>query len=125
MINLFRYGKFTLRSGAISPFKIDCEALVDRDWKALARVLRDYIGEFSRAIGIPSGGIPLAKALNEIASAAGPILIVDDVLTTGTSMEDMRLDVLNDWPEQEIRGAVVFARGAVPEWVFALFTLAD
>lgn len=84
----------------------------------------DHVGPFSRAVGIPEGGLKLAAALNRVAwSTADSILIVDDVLTTGASMERMRADVLNDHPDRAIKGGVVFARGPVPEWITALFVL--
>jgi hypothetical protein len=60
----------------------------------------------------------LAEALKPYASATGPRLIVDDVLTTGNSiLEVMRSDFA------PCIGWVVFARGQCPRGVNALFQM--
>jgi len=47
----------------------------------------------------------------------GPTLIVDDVLTTGTSMIEMQKQYPN------AIGVVMFARGPCPSWVSSIFSL--
>jgi orotate phosphoribosyltransferase len=122
-MNLFRLGDFTLASGKESPFKIDCDALSPSDWAALAKLAAGILPPFSIAIGVPTGGSAFAEALNEHrANDPGrllPILLCDDVLTTGGSMERMRLEC-NDL---DIIGVVAFARGECPNWVTPLFSL--
>lgn len=45
-------------------------------------------------------------------------VIVDDVLTTGESMEEMRLHY-----SSRTIGVVLFARGKCPDWVTPIFSL--
>lgn len=51
------------------------------------------------------------------------LLIVDDVLTTGTSMIEAKNKELNNYNEKHIQGVVIFARGEIPNWVSPIFTL--
>jgi orotate phosphoribosyltransferase len=113
MAHLFATGSFTLSSGGVSMFKIDCDALTDQDWETLAEMIRLDVGQFGEVVGIPRGGLKLAAALQKY-TTAGPRLIVDDVLTTGRSIRDF-MDRKDDL------GYVVFARGALSPNVRALF----
>ena len=123
-MTLFRSGPATLHSGGVSNFKIDCDALTDADWQALANMIGDRVGRFSRVVGIPRGGWKLAEAMRPLTcSATDPVLIVDDVLTTGRSMEDTRQAMVTTGETREIKGAVVFARGPVPDWIMPLVVL--
>ena len=117
---LFQSGEFTLYSGERSTFKIDCDALGVRDYVALSNMLRERIAPFSRVEGVPRGGLTWAETLRAggYCSESGPVLIVDDVLTTGASMERQRAG-------RDAIGAVIFARGKCPPWVTPLFQLAD
>jgi orotate phosphoribosyltransferase len=110
---LFRLGAFTLNSGRKSQFKIDCDFLTDDDWDALAWLIANRVPYFGSVEGVPRGGVKLASALLPYVTS-GPALIVDDVLTSGGSMERRRAG-------RDCLGAVVFARGPVPPWVQALF----
>ena len=88
MTNLFQYKKFTLHSGGISYFKIECDAITKEDYKTLAKIVSDKI-KFKDVYGVPRGGIPFEKALKEyISNDSNNLLIVDDVLTTGGSMQE-------------------------------------
>lgn len=122
MTHLFQSGSFTLNSGIQSPMKIECDALGLLDWNTLARVISAKL-TFSHVLGVPSGGIPLALALADSASSfAQRLLIVDDVLTTGGSMERMREAVAPEY-DMEIVGVVVFARKKPPEWIQPVFQM--
>jgi hypothetical protein len=115
---LFQRGQFTLHSGATSDFKIDCDALTDEDWAALAQEAAKVLPPFGVVIGVPTGGIKFAAALEAYkAEGAERVLIADDVLTTGRSMEEKR----SGWAVETI-GVVAFARGPVPDWITPLFT---
>ena len=115
-MSLFRKGDFTLNSGQKSRFKIDCDALSDSDLDALAAWISPWLKPFGSVIPIPTGGDAFAAALSAYVSD-GPPLIVDDVLTTGRSMERVRSE-LNEWAQ----GIVIFARTKPPEWITAIWT---
>ena len=116
-MNLFSWGPTALSSGVISDFKIECDALTDRDWACLANLASQKI-KFSRAIPVPTGGNRFADYLN-LHADMGPVLICDDVLTTGNSMEKIRACVKNS----DVIGVVVFARGKCPDWITPIFTM--
>ena len=120
MPNLFRLGLFRLHSGDLSTWKIDCEALSDNDIRTLATIIECRF-EFSQAVGIPKGGLRLAEELNLRPHTPGaPVLIVDDVLTTGNSMEEKRREI-GGTPI----GVVIFSRGLCPSWVYPIFAFWD
>lgn len=114
-MNLFQMGSFELHSGVISPWKIDCDALTEQDWATLSYLARRISGPFRAVEGVPTGGLKLARRIAFFdANIDGCLLIVDDVLTTGGSMEKQRGD-------RDAIGIVVFARGPCPDWVTPLF----
>lgn len=95
-------GEFELASGLLSDFKINCDALSDTEIATCARLLSKRLPNFGRVIGVPSGGNRLAAAMMPYATS-GPLLIVDNVWTTGGSMERFRAG-------REAIGAVIFFR---------------
>ena len=114
-MNLFQSGDFTLHSGEHSAFKIHCDVLTPADWETLAAMVAARI-PFRFAVGVPKGGLPFARALLRHEDRRRddlPVLIVDDVLTTGASMEETRASMLNC----PIVGVVVFARRECPDWI--------
>lgn len=120
MTTLFQTGYFILHSGQRSNFKIDCDALSDEDIKSLANIIsRKFV--FRKVIGIPRGGLRLAKALEKFVDITSEIiLIVDDVLTTGQSMEEARAEFSK---EGNVWGVVIFARNRPPDWVVPIFRM--
>ena len=115
-ISLFQLGNFKSHSGEILPWKIACDRLRLEDWECLAVMLTEMIGPFGSVEGVPRGGIPFANAVSRY-TTQGPLLIVDDVFTTGRSMEAHRAG-------RRSLGAVVFSRGAVvPGWVTPIFRM--
>jgi len=112
---LFRLGDFTLAGGERSSFKIDCDALTADDWSALAAIAVKRLPPFGSVEGVPTGGIPFARAL-EVYATEGPVLIADDVLTTGGSMDRQRAG-------RDAIGVVIFARGLLLPWVHAIFRM--
>ena len=120
MADLFQRGDFMLHSGARSDFKIDCDALTDTDLDTLACLIAERVEPFVRVRGIPTGGLKLARALACFAvHQSQRLLIVDDVLTTGGSMEIAKFDV------PSAIGAVIFARGPCPDWIMPLFQMTE
>lgn len=129
-VDLFQTGDYTLSSGIDSWFKIDCDALSDGSIETLARMVCRLVGPFSSVEGVPTGGLRLARTLQQYACESGPHLIVDDVFTTGGSMER----AYRAWRERKEAaggvgfplgcvGAVIFARGKCPFWVAAVCPL--
>jgi len=114
---LFNTGEFKLHSGEKSNYKIDCDALSEEDINNLAFMIAEKT-YFGKVYAIPQGGLRLAYALSFYENRSGPILIADDVLTTGGSMEKAK----KLFPGKEVKGVVIFARCTPPNWVRAVFT---
>lgn len=120
-MNLFEKKKWTMHSGETSDFKIECDVLTSDDWDTIAYLISKHVS-FVNVVGVPRGGLALAKALRKYKNTLGPLLIVDDVLTTGASMEDEK-DVYLERYNNNIVGVVVFARGKCPNWVTPIFSM--
>lgn len=119
-MSIFQLGEFTLNSGNKSKWKLECDALTDDDIAAIAEMIQHMVGPFCCVSGVPCGGLRLAAALHPHVSVQGPILIVDDVLTTGGSMERHASTIYHELP---LAGAVIFARGPCPNWIKPLFQI--
>lgn len=122
-MNLFMTGDFTLRSGKKSRWKIECDALTKEDWAGLAAMAAEIIPPFGGVLGVPKGGIPFADALRRYATErqSDPLLIAEDVCTTGGSMVRY-VKSLNISPDMRYYGVCVFAREEEwPTWVRPLF----
>lgn len=119
-MTLFQQGDFLLYSGLRSRFKIECDALTYADWETLAALIADRV-HFGAVEGVPRGGLTLASCLERYVLRSNakqyPLLIVDDVYTTGLSMMQQRGD------RNHVIGIVVFARTALPHdgWIRALW----
>lgn len=124
---LFQKQQLVLHSGVVSEYKIECNALKKRDWECLAFMAQQLLPPFKKAVAVPNGGFPFARQLDQYADPkANLVLICDDVLTTGDSMESMKKVLQNSRhfeESQEFIGVVAFARGACADWVTPLFTL--
>lgn len=118
---LFDVGDFTLSSGAPSAWLIDVDALTDTDLAAAADWLSTYLTSFDHVEAVPRGGMRFASHLAQHAApGARRTLIVDDVFTTGASLERHRNG------RGRCIGAVLFARGKMSpdfDWVTALWSL--
>jgi orotate phosphoribosyltransferase len=118
MSNLFQIGDFTLHSGNTSKFKIECDALVDADWDAIAMWIRTRY-RFSEVYGVPTGGTKLADRLKDYTTPNSCFLIVDDVFSTGVSMQAAR----DKFGRLDTLGVVVFSRGQCPQWIQPIFQM--
>lgn len=112
---------FTLHSGGSSKFKLEADVLTRPAVEAAAQWLLPTLGAFGSVEFVPSqsNDVPqwLADAfLPHVVEGSRTVLICDDVLTTGASMEAKRAHRLGV-------GAVVFARGPAPHWIHALLHL--
>lgn len=117
-MSLFKKEDFIGHSGKKLQWKIECDALTNEDWKTLAFMISQKI-QFNKVVGVPRGGLQLAKELEKYKDPESKtILIVDDVLTTGGSMEDAK----RGW-QGNIVGYVVFSRQKPTDWIKSIFTM--
>lgn len=116
--SLFSLGSHELSSGGRSGWKIDADFLTELDWECLAYLAHLRLPEFSEVEGVPRGGEAFAVQLRRFTSPGGELLIADDVLTTGASMERHRRG-------RKAIGVVAFVRGRCPSWITPLFVLSD
>ena len=121
---LFQSLNFKSHSGLELKWKIECDAISDPEWFTISQMIMEISPPFKEAVGIPRGGTKLGNLLNQYGTGKrkDPICIVDDVLTTGGSMNEFLRK--RHWrnPTDYI-GWVVFARIKPPEWVTALFQM--
>lgn len=129
---MFLAGEFVLRSGRLSRWKIECDALTPDDWAGLAAIAAEILPPFGVVEGVPRGGVPFADALRQYSRGCSasyshpphdwclgeplPLLIAEDVCTTGESMERFR-------GGRTAIGVCAFSRGAHPDWVIPLFRM--
>lgn len=124
-MGLFQLGDFILNGGTHSSWKIDCDALTNEDMVALTQLVRCLAGDFSSVKGVPTGGTRLAEWLRPFCTGTyHPHLIVDDVLTTGASM-DKAFGAVSQRTVKDrgVRGVVLFARGSCSDWITPLFQM--
>jgi orotate phosphoribosyltransferase len=117
---LFELKNFIMHSGEVGTWKIECDHLSDEDIETFAKIISSKI-QFSTVYGVPTGGERLAKVLEKYAKEGGCSLIVDDVLTTGSSMIKARKKLGLSDPV----GVVLFSRRQLDpaSWIKAVFTL--
>tara|TARA_B100000945_G_C20407237_1_gene610683 strand:+ start:641 stop:1084 length:444 start_codon:yes stop_codon:yes gene_type:complete len=124
--HLFVEEDFIGHSGGELHWKIECDALFPNEWKCIAKMIMEHEKRpFQAAIGIPRGGITLSKYLNEYSTQnpEDPYLIVDDVLTTGGSMNYFVEQYFRNREPNEYFGWVVFSRKSPASWIKALFQM--
>lgn len=125
---LFVRKDFVMHSGGTAHYKIECDALTDDDLETLAFIVAQKTQQYTqhegsgiqRVYGVPRGGTRFAHALEKHVDRRGSVrLIVDDVLTTGRSMEEARKEL--NW--EDAIGVVIFARGTCPNWIKPIFDM--
>jgi hypothetical protein len=125
-MELFETKTFTMHSGDIGHWKIECDALTEKDIETLALMISERFN-FYGVYGIPTGAVRIQEALEKyIDPDSDTFLIVDDVLTTGASMEEAKKE-LNESakfgrPYQTL-GVVLFARTKPADWIYPIFQL--
>ena len=117
-VHLFQRKDFKMHSGGVARYKIECDALTGEDMETLAWMISEK-GMIRDVYGVPGGGLRLAAALGPYRSKEGVRLIVDDVLTTGESMEAAKHHT--GW--HDAVGVVIFARGPCPRWILPIFSM--
>jgi len=120
-MSLFEKKDWIMHSGEKSDFKLECDALTDEDLETLAYLISKKFTFFD-VRGVPTGGMRLANKLAKYIKGGDKFLIVDDVLTTGKSMEKARSPYFRQYRDKII-GIVIFARGECPDWVRPIFDM--
>ena len=116
LTDLFVRKEFTSHSGKVLRYKIECDALSDGSWDCFAAEINlamQKMGGIKEVHGIPRGGMKLASLLQQYVSGTGTkVLVVDDVLTTGRSIEAKREELVKDGVAEyrDIIGFTVFNR---------------
>ena len=123
--DLFKSIDFKSHSGLDLSWKIEMDVLSDSEWVTIKKMIIELTPPFKEAVGIPTGGSKLGDLLNEHGTGKedDPICIVDDVLTTGESMEYFLTQYQRNRRPFTAIGWVVFARGQCPGWVTSLFQM--
>lgn len=118
-MSLFIKKNFISAAGLPLDFKIDCDDLSWSDYETLAYMASKLIGPFGNVYGVPSGGIEFAIALIPYKTPNhNGNLIVDDVYTTGKSLDKFIVDNRIDYSET----CVIFNRSKNPN-INAIFHL--
>jgi orotate phosphoribosyltransferase len=124
---LFKQGEFISHAGLTFPFKIECDALTDEDIECVAEYIAAKMDCRFMVQGISRGGCRLAATLEKYEDTQAPfvILIVDDVLTTSSSMEKAKAEQPPQVCPLDVVGWVIFARTKPPSWANVMFVLGD
>jgi orotate phosphoribosyltransferase len=112
MSDLLIKGKFVLHSGQPSFWKIEGDNISNSMWDIIAELSREVLPltNYGELVPIPKGGLPFAAAILRMKPAIVGYnksipLIVDDVWTTGKSMEEYLLN------HKGAQGLTAFSRG--------------
>jgi len=120
---IFQNKPFIGHAGQELPWKVECDALTDDDWKWAAARVAERI-TFGTVTGIATGGLAFESALDKYKARDSEVcLICDDVLTTGTSMKEFRRLLKININPGLIIGVVLFARTEPPPWIGAIWRL--
>jgi orotate phosphoribosyltransferase-like protein len=120
---LFDDEEFISHAGLKLGWKIEMDALYTDDWRCLAKMIMEYeTRPFRKAVGIPRGGVRLGQMLNEYATGNpdDPVLIVDDVYTTGASFKEF---ISENYLVTPVICWVVFARNPIKGNINTLFQM--
>lgn len=118
---MFERGDFTFASGQKGKVKIKVpEHAIEEDWEAWALIIAENI-KFGSVEGVPTGGLPLAFALQPYIVDSNVHLVVDDVFTTGGSLKKI-MDAFKARSRRPCFGAVIYQRsGQLPPDVAAMW----
>lgn len=135
-MSIFKSQRVLAASGKELHWIIDCDDFTDAELGVFAKlIIAKYPNFWSVTHPTSHYGSCVPRLATAIASIRGSIpasqgeyvLIVDDVLTTGQSMEQLAQGyrTKRTWNDQlaKVVGAVIFARDVCPPWITPLFTM--
>lgn len=117
-MSLFKLGNFILSSGERTDWVIDCNALSDGDIKAMVSIAIGILPPFGSVVATTHGDMRFVQELSHHSQDGGRLLIAQDVITNGNSMEEAR-------DGRDAIGICMFARQKPPSWVKAVWRLDD
>ena len=123
LMDLFQEYDYVGHAGGKLTWKIECDAISDAEWEVLANLVLHYEKRpFRVAIGIPTGATKLGNILNKHSTGdrRHPVLVVDDVYTTGTSFREFKEQ---NYKDEHIIQWVIFARKPTTPDINAIFTM--
>lgn len=129
-IKMFKFKNFKSHTGKLLSWKIECNDLSKDDIKCITNVIIHRIS-YQHVLCPPTKSKQLRRLialLKHHATKEGryAYLIIDDVLTTGKSMEQEYQFLQNHGIEKRlITGIVIFARNECPHWITPIFQLND
>lgn len=138
-MSIFKNQRVHKADGRVLPFVIDCDDMTDAELGIFAKMIIDRYPDFADVIHPNShyGSVAprLAKAICELRPAipyeqAKYVLVVDDVVTTGASMEKCKQDheaskplAASPWGYV---GVSIFSHGhSIPQWIHPIFAIGD
>tara|TARA_B110000495_G_scaffold203689_1_gene228812 strand:- start:1691 stop:2101 length:411 start_codon:yes stop_codon:yes gene_type:complete len=129
-MDLFQRYDYKSHANLDLTWKLECDAISDGEWSVLARIISELESRpFSDVVGIPRGGVKLEnEMLNYVSGNKNdPVLIVDDVWTTGTSFKEfVGIHVIEKMTEHVgWFGWCIFARTQTSNHVTALFQMPE
>jgi hypothetical protein len=123
---IFHKEDVVLSSGQKSSWIIRCENLPKKDWDGIAHIAMETLNlKFRYAVGIPRGGIKFAKAMEAYAThlPEDPVLVVDDVFTTGQSIKHYVQESRDNHITESFIFLVAFARTRPPPHINVIWQL--
>ena len=117
---MFEFGEFRAASGQMLPYKIECDHLLPGDLECIANIMYPYLEPYGHVVGVPRGGLALARYFEKWKKrGCKTLLVVDDVWTTGGSMRaviegQMSLTRRGQPLYVDWQGVVIFARSRTP-----------
>lgn len=122
-MGLFERKDFVGHSGDRLDFKIECDNLTEEDLETIAYIVSKKF-DFKMVFGVPTGGLIFEEKLKKYTrDDSNNILIIDDVLTTGLSMRDMRSKVFSKYCQYNMIGVVLFSRNKHDKWIHPIFQM--
>ena len=123
---MFKWQPFKSHAGKRLSWKIECDDLTQEDIDCLADLIC-MTHSYRNVEHPPTKSANLINLVRKLSLHKTPdgnydYLIIDDVLTTGKSMEDIYIHLVENHGKR-IRGIVIFARSDCPHWIEPIFQL--